>query len=162
MGSATFRTRTTATQLFGRLALAVTALSFAGCQSEPAPASHGQSHEVPVPAIGYLEIVTTDAEATIALYESVHGVSFGPKDAALGNARAAETSGGTLIAVREPLAEHEGPIVRAYLTVDDVEKAVKAAEAGGATVAYPPTKQGEYGTFAIVIKDDVQHGLWQR
>ena len=162
MASATLRTLTTATQTVGCVALAAASLSFVGCQSESAPASHGHTHEVPVPAIGYLEIVTTDADATIALYESVHGLSFGPKDAALGNARVAEKSGGTLIAVREPLAEHEGPIMRAYVAVDDVEKAVQAAEAGGASVAYPPTKQGEYGTFAIVIKDDVQHGFWQK
>jgi hypothetical protein len=25
----------------------------------------------------------------------------------------------------------------------------------------PIAEQGEYGTFAIVVLDDVQHGLWQ-
>ena len=29
-------------------------------------------------------------------------------------------------------------------------------------IAYPPPKQGEFGTFAIFIKDDVERGLWQR
>ena len=29
-------------------------------------------------------------------------------------------------------------------------------------IAYPPTRQGNQGTFAIVIKGDVEHGLWQR
>ena len=142
--------------------LVLATLALPACQTESGPAPQSHSHEVPTPTIGYLEIVTTDGEATVALYENVHGVLFGPKDASVGNARVAETRGGTLIAVREPLAAHEGPIVRAYVAVEDIAQAVKAAEAGGATVAYPPTKQGEYGTFAIVIKDDVQHGLWQR
>jgi hypothetical protein len=31
-----------------------------------------------------------------------------------------------------------------------------------AAIAYPPTRQGQRGTFAIVIQGDVQHGLWQR
>ncbi|MGH1345978.1 MAG: VOC family protein [Nannocystales bacterium] len=111
--------------------------------------------------VGYLEIVTPDVDAACALYESVHGLSFGPREEALGHARAARKPDGTLVGIREPLAGHEGPIVRAYLTVDDIHKAVKAAEERGATIAYPPTKQGEYGTFAIVIRDDVQHGFWQ-
>lgn len=112
-------------------------------------------------SVGYLEIVTPDVDSACALYESLHGLSFGPKDEALGHARAARRPDGTLVGIRAPLAEHEGPIVRAYVTVDDIHNAVKSAEEGGAMVAYPPTKQGEYGTFAIVIPDDVQHGLWQ-
>ena len=38
----------------------------------------------------------------------------------------------------------------------------KAAEAVGAVIAYPPTKQGETGTWAIYILDGMQYGLWQR
>jgi predicted enzyme related to lactoylglutathione lyase len=51
---------------------------------------------------------------------------------------------------------------RTYLAVDDIEQAVKTAEASGAVVAYPPTRQGKRGTFAILFHDGVQHGLWQR
>jgi hypothetical protein len=35
-------------------------------------------------------------------------------------------------------------------------------EAAGATIAYPATRQGSQGTFAIVIQGGVEHGLWQR
>lgn len=111
--------------------------------------------------IGYLEIVTPDVDSTCGLYEQLLGVTFGPADAALGQARTARKDDGTLIGVRAPMAEHEQPIVRTYLHVDDIEHASKAAEAAGAMIAYPPTKQGDRGTFAIVIKDDIQHGLWQ-
>ena len=52
--------------------------------------------------------------------------------------------------------------MRAYLAVDDIARAVNAAEEAGAVTAYPPTRQGQRGTFAIVIHGGVQHGLWQR
>jgi predicted enzyme related to lactoylglutathione lyase len=66
------------------------------------------------------------------------------------------------VGIRKPLAAHEQPIVRTYLAVEDIQRAVKKAEDSGAIVAYPPTQQGQRGTFAIVIHGDVQHGLWQR
>jgi hypothetical protein len=66
------------------------------------------------------------------------------------------------VGIRKPLAAHEQPIIRTYLAVEDIEQALKDAEASGAVVAYPPTRQGARGTFAIVIQGDIQHGLWQR
>jgi hypothetical protein len=80
----------------------------------------------------------------------------------LGGARVAEAPDGSLIGVRAPLAEHEQPIVRTYLEVDDIAGAVKEAEAAGAVIAYPPTRQGDSGTWAIYFLGDVQLGLWQR
>lgn len=135
-------------------------LSSIGCSSDPAPETHPRPEQTM--AVGYLEIVTSDVDAACALNESLHGLSFGPKDEALGHARAAKMPVGTLIGIRQLLAAHEGPIVRTYLAVDEIDSAVKAAEERGAMIAYPPTKQGEHGTLAIVIQDDVQHGLWQR
>ncbi len=112
-------------------------------------------------AIHYLEIVSNDPDRQVALYERMHGLSFGPPDADLGQARVATRPDGTLVGIRRPLAAHEQPIVRAYLTVEDIEQAVKKAAELGATVAYPPTRQGRRGTFAIVIQGGVEHGLWQ-
>lgn len=112
--------------------------------------------------IHYLEIVCPDVEAQCAALERVHGLSFGPPVADLGQARVAEAPDGNLIGVRAPLAEHEQPIVRTYLEVEDIARAVEEAEAAGAVIAYPPTQQGDTGTWAIYILDDVQLGLWQR
>ncbi len=112
--------------------------------------------------VKYLEIVTADVDSTCALYERLHGSSFGPPDASLGQARVARRPDGTLIGIRAPLAEHESPTMRAYLAVEDIAAAVKAAEERGAMVAYPPTSQGTHGSFAIVIHDGVEHGLWQQ
>jgi predicted enzyme related to lactoylglutathione lyase len=110
----------------------------------------------------YLEIVSNDLDTLTVLYERMHGLSFGPPDPDLGQARVAARPDGTLVGIRKPLAEHEQPIMRTYLAVEDIQQAVKQAEDSGAIIAYPPTRQGQRGTFAIVIQGDVQHGLWQR
>ena len=113
-------------------------------------------------AVHYLEIVSNDVDSQIALYERVHGLSFGPPQPDLGQARVATRTDGTLVGIRRPLAAHEQPIMRTYLEVEDIQQAVKAAEAAGAMIAYPPTQQGSWGTFAILFQGEVQHGLWQR
>ena len=110
----------------------------------------------------YVEIVSKTVDKQCKALEQVHGLSFGPEVQDLGRAQVAKTPNGVLIGVRAPLAEHEQPIVRIYFAVDDITKAVKAAEAAGAVIAYPPTKQGETGTWAIYILDGIQYELWQR
>ncbi len=113
-------------------------------------------------AVHYLEIVSNDIDALIRLYEHMHGLSFGPPDPELGQAQVATRADGSLVGIRKPLAAHEQPIMRTYVAVEDIHRAVKEAEDSGATIAYPPTRHGELGTFAIVIQGEVQHGLWQR
>ena len=44
-------------------------------------------------AVHYLEIVSNDADALTGLYERMHGLSFGPPDPDLGQARVATRSG---------------------------------------------------------------------
>ena len=129
-----------------------------GCQMMGRPDPNGQSNK----RIHYLEIVCHDVAEQTAALERVHGLSFGPPVADLGQARVAEAPDGSLIGVRAPLAEHEQPIIRTYLEVEDMARAVEEAEAAGAVIAYPPTQQGDTGTWAIYILGDVQIGLWQR
>ncbi len=134
-----------------------------GCRpAPPPPAAAAKKEGERAMSIHYLELVTPDVDALVAQYERVHGLSFGPPDGDLGQARVAAQADGSLVGIRGPLAAHEQPIVRAYFAVEDLERAVKLAEAAGATVAYPPTRQGARGTFAIVIQGEVQHGLWER
>ena len=113
-------------------------------------------------AIHYLEIVSDDVDNLTELYQRMLGISFSPPDPDLGQARVATQPDGTLVGIRRPLAAHEQPIMRTYLAVEDIQKAVKRAEESGATIAYPPTQQGQRGTFAIVIQGEVEHGLWER
>jgi predicted enzyme related to lactoylglutathione lyase len=110
----------------------------------------------------YVEIVSKRVEEQCKVLEQVHGISFGPEVEDLGLAKVAETASGNLIGVRAPLAEHEQPITRVYFAVEDIIKAVEAAEAAGAMIAYPPTKQGDTGIWAIYILDEIQYGLWQQ
>ena len=110
----------------------------------------------------YIEIVSKAVDRQCQVLEKVHGMSFGEAVQELGNARVSQGENGTLIGVRAPLAEHDVPIVRTYIAVDDIDKAIKRAEAEGAVIAYPPTKQGDTGTWAIYILDEIQHGLWQK
>jgi predicted enzyme related to lactoylglutathione lyase len=142
---------------WGFLVTAAIAL-LTGCQTMGKPDQKGQTNM----RIHYLEIVARDVAAQCAALERVHGLSFGPPVADLGQARVAEAPDGSLIGVRAPLAEHEQPIIRTYLEVGDIVKAVKEAEAAGAAIAYPPTQQGDTGTWAIYFLGDVQFGLWQR
>lgn len=111
--------------------------------------------------VHYVETVTADVTAHCQLLEEAHGLSFGEAVAELGNARVAQAANGSLVGVRAPLAEHEEPIVRTYFEVDDISAAIAAAETAGALVAYPPTKQGDTGTWAIYMAGGVQVGLWQ-
>jgi hypothetical protein len=111
--------------------------------------------------VHYLEFVCEDVEAQCAALHASHGSSFGPPVPELGNARVAENPDGTQLAVRAPLADHEQPIIRPYLAVDDIGLAISQAEAQGAVVAYGPTRQGDTGTWAIYILGDLQVGLWQ-
>ncbi|MBL8622877.1 MAG: hypothetical protein JNK64_16290 [Myxococcales bacterium] len=112
--------------------------------------------------VQYLEIVSPDGEQLVGLYHRVHGLEFGSPDPDLGHARVATCADGSLVGIRAPLAAHEQPIVRVYQAVDDIHQAAAQAEAAGAMVAYPPTRQGQRGTFAILIHGGVQLGLWQR
>jgi predicted enzyme related to lactoylglutathione lyase len=111
--------------------------------------------------VHYVEIVSDDVDGLTKLYQHAHGVSFGPPDADLGAARVATLADGSLLGIRRPLAEHEQPIVRTYFAVADIEAAAKKAEEQGAMIAYPPTRQGKAGTFAILISGGAQLGLWQ-
>lgn len=110
----------------------------------------------------YVEIVAENVAQQCKVLEQVHGVSFGQEVPELGLAKVAKTANGTLIGVRAPLTDHEQPIVRVYFAVDDITRAIREAESAGAVIAYPPTKQGDTGTWAIYILDGIQSGLWQQ
>jgi predicted enzyme related to lactoylglutathione lyase len=144
--------------VWGRFVAAAALVLLGGCHATGQPNDERQSSNL----VHYVEIVCSDVAALCASLARVHGLSFGPPVAELGNARVATAPGGSLIGVRASMAAHEKPIVRTYLTVADIAKAIKAAEATGGVVAYPPTRQGDTGTWAIYSLGDVQFGLWQR
>lgn len=142
--------------------LTMVMISTAGCRSDQRSKSAATTQRGSETRIHYLEIVTNDADAVTVLYEGMYGLSFGPPEPDLAQARVATRADGTLVGIRKPAAAHEHPIVRTYVEVADIQQAVKKAEERGAKIPYPPTQQGRWGTFAIVWHGDVQHGLWQR
>jgi uncharacterized protein len=131
-----------------------------GMQTSPAPEARADREEKAM-IVQYLEVVTTDVNATCAALEKLHGMRFSEPEAALGNARTATLDGGGRVGVRAPLREDEDPVIRPYVLVDDIEAAVKAAEAAGAQVAMPATKIPGHGTFAIYFLGGIQYGLWE-
>lgn len=111
--------------------------------------------------IHYLEIVTPEVDATCAAYEQLQEVTFGKADPGLGNARTATLSNGGIIGVRAPMHESEAPVIRPYLLVNDIDKAVAAVVNAGGEIAHPPLEIPGYGKFAIYFQGGIQHGLWQ-
>lgn len=111
--------------------------------------------------VHYLEIVSPDVEAVCRAYEAAHGVTFDAPDDALGGARTAALTDGSIVGVRGPLRESEEPVVRPYWLVENIEEALAAVVAQGVEVAVSPLEIPAKGTFAIYIHGSIQHGLWQ-
>jgi uncharacterized protein len=111
--------------------------------------------------VHYLEIVTPEVDATCAALGKVHGITFSEPEAGLGNARTAALADGAKIGVRAPMHDAEGPVVRPYLLVDDIEAALTTAVETSGEIAHPPLELPGHGTFAIYIQGGVHHGLWQ-
>ena len=160
---------------FGSLGLVPLLLVGAAVSGQPASdhgdhghADHGHHHDQHhehqqerAIHVQYLEIVTPAVDATCEALAKAHGVEFSEPVPELGNARTASLKDGGRIGVRAPMRETEQPVVRPYLLVDDIEGAVKAAEAAGAEVAIPPMEIPGQGTFAIYLLGGIDHGLWQ-
>ena len=111
--------------------------------------------------IHYLEIVTPDVDASVALYSKIHGISFGAADESLGGARTAKLANGGTLGIRAPLRHTETQVVRPYFLVHDIEAAVAAAGQSGAKIAMQPTEIPGRGKFAILIQGGIESGLWQ-
>ena len=126
----------------------------------PSPAEPKTESSPPV-RVQYLEIVTAEVDATCDALAKLHGGRFGEREAALGNARTATLAGGGWIGVRAPLRADEKPVVRPYVLVDDIEKAVATAKAAGGEIALPRMPIAGRGTCAIYVQGGIEHGLWQ-
>ena len=79
----------------------------------------------------------------------------------LGGARTCKLPDSSIVGVRGPLRETEGPIIRPYWLVEDIEKAIGSVKAQGAEIAVPPLEIPGKGKFAIYIMGSVDHGFWQ-
>ena len=121
-----------------------------------------EKEEAPAMQVYFLEIVTAESDATCKALAEIHGVEFGQPVPEFGNARTARLEGGGELSVRKPLRPDEGPVVRPYLLVDDIEAAAAAAKEAGAEIAIPPMEIPGRGKFSIYLLGGIEHGLWQR
>ena len=112
--------------------------------------------------IQYLEIVTSKVDELCKQYSAIHKVKFSDPIAEFGNARTAKISGGGMIGIRGPLRPSETPVIRPYVLVENLEKAVAAAKDAGAEIAIQKMElPGGRGTIAVVIQGGIECGLWQ-
>ncbi len=125
------------------------------------PVLQAQAEKEKAIVVQYLEIVTADVDTTCSALEKVHGVRFGKPVAEFGNARTATLIGGGWIGVRAPMRADEKPVVRPYVLVDNIEAALKAAEAAGGHIAMASTPIPGRGTFGIYIQGGIEYGLWK-
>lgn len=111
--------------------------------------------------VQYLEVVTPDVDATCALQERLHGLSFGAPDPVLGGARTAPMANGGMMGVRAPMHDGERPVTRAYALVPDLEAAVASLAETGAEIAVPPMELPGHGRCAIYLQGGIEAGLWE-
>jgi hypothetical protein len=64
-----------------------------------------KTEEKPNVVVHYLEIVSNDADTLTALYRRMHGLSFGPPDPDLGQARVATQADGAALLGGKCVAE---------------------------------------------------------
>lgn len=116
---------------------------------------------VPENTIHYFEIVTPDVEAACRHYGAAYGWSFEATGPEMGNSFIASMPNGSICGIRAPMHEEEKPIVRTYLRVENLEKAVEEAAELGAEIALERMEIPGHGTIAIYFYGGIQQGLWQ-
>jgi predicted enzyme related to lactoylglutathione lyase len=157
-------TRRSAIGAIGLSVAAFAGVGSTGRRLERAPALGGSGRDTQgeeTMEVYYLEIVSTDPDATCELYSQMHAVSFGEPDPSLGGARTARFASGRLIGVRASMNDTERSLARPYFLVEDIEAAVAAAESAGAEITVPPMPIPGHGTCAIIYHSGVESGLWQ-
>lgn len=110
--------------------------------------------------ITHIEFPADDVERAKRFYAAVAGWEFGEMDGYPGYYlfRTGEGSGGGI----GKRGESVGTVVRDYITVDDLEAAVRAAEEHGGRVVQPATELPGMGRYAAVLDSEgTEIGLWE-
>lgn len=108
----------------------------------------------------HIEFPSDDPARARAFYEAVAGWQFSEVEGMPGYWTFATGEGrGGAIGRR---GESVGPVVRAYITVDDLEDAVATAQANGGTLVDAPTEVPGMGRFASILDPEGSEiGLWE-
>jgi predicted enzyme related to lactoylglutathione lyase len=112
----------------------------------------------------HAELVSKDPAATQKFLEKAFGLKFTEMGEEMGNYRMhgrneGATAGG--IGIRTPMGpEHPGSV--AFLTVPNIDEALKSAQAAGAKIVMPKTEIPNMGYSAMyVAPGEVTLGLYQ-
>jgi predicted enzyme related to lactoylglutathione lyase len=110
--------------------------------------------------VTHIEFPADDPERAKRFYAAVAGWEFSSMDGFPGYFvfRTEEGHGGGL----GRRGESVGEVIRVYITVEDLEDAVAAAEANGGQVVTPPSDVAGMGRYATVLDSEGSEiGLWQ-
>jgi uncharacterized protein len=112
----------------------------------------------------HAELVSKDPAATQAFLEKAFGLKFRVMGPEMGNYRMHGRDEGVpnnAIGIRGPMGpEHPGTI--AYLTVPNIDEAIKAVKSAGGTIVMEKTEVPKVGFTAIYLAPgEVTQGLFQ-
>ena len=110
--------------------------------------------------ITHVEFPADDVERAKRFYAAVAGWEFGEMEGFPNYFlfRSGEGQGGGL----GRRGESVGSVIRVYITVDNLETAVAAAEANGGSVVTPPSDVPGQGRYAAVTDSEGSEiGLWE-
>ena len=112
----------------------------------------------------HAELVSKDPAATQKFLQKAFGLKFTETGPEMGNYRMhgrqeGATAGG--IGIRSPMGP-EGPGTISYLTVPDIDEAIKSVRAAGAKIIMEKTEVPKMGYTAVYIAPgEVTQGLYQ-
>jgi len=110
--------------------------------------------------IAHIEFPADDVERAKRFYAALAGWEFGEMEGFPDYwfFRSSDASGGGLGKRNESVSS----VIRVYITVDNLETAVAAAEANGGSVMTPPSDVPGQGRFAAVRDSEGNEiGLWE-
>lgn len=114
--------------------------------------------------LDHAEIVSKDPPATQKFMEKAFGWKFAVMGPEMGNYimhGKDQGAGGATIGIRSPMGP-EGPTTVPYVTIPNIDEALKAVQAAGAKIVMPKTEIPKTAWIAVyVAPGEVQQGLYQ-
>ena len=119
----------------------------------------------PPAKVEHAELVSKDPAATQRFLESAFGLKFAVMGPEMGNYRMhgpAEGATGTSMGIRTPMAPMEPTGTISYLTVPNIDEAIKAVQAAGGKIVMEKTEIPKVAWMAVyVAPGEVTQGLYQ-
>lgn len=116
----------------------------------------------PIGAPIWVDLMTSDRDASVAFYTSLFGWAAGEQNPEFGGYSNFKIAGEGVAGVMAAQDGDQPDAWTVYLNVADAAAAVSAAEAAGATVIVPAMPVGDLGVMAVVVDPGGSAiGMWQ-